>query len=356
MYSYDYLFNVTKTMLMKMGCPDQDAHTVTDVLLKAELRSISSHGLLRMKPYYQLVKKKYINVTPDVKVVHETPGTAVVDGDLSFGMVAAKKSMELAMEKADKVGSGWVATRNSNHFGIAGYYAMMALERDMIGISLTHANASVAPTFSIDRLLGTNPIAMAVPAKNHPPYVADFATTPVARGKIAIKEKTGEKLPLGYVQDKYGSPSDDPSILRDGGAILPLGGDYLHGSHKGYCLGSMVDILSGVVSGANFSSFVPPVVAYLPRSEEQVGLGTGHFFGAFRIDGFMPADEFKERMDVWIDNFRGGKTVENEEKILIPGDIERDAEERIMKEGITLVPQVRDEFKEVADELGVDFE
>ncbi len=356
MYSYTYLFDVTKNILIKMGCPENDAHTITDVLLKAELRSISSHGLLRIKSYFQLVKESRINVNPDIKVVHETPGTAVVDGDLCFGMVAAKKSMELAMEKADKVGSGWVATRNSNHFGIAGYYAMMALDRDMIGICLTHANPSVAPTWSIDRLLGTNPIAMAVPAKTQPPYVADFATTPVARGKIAIKEKIGEKLPIGYVQDKYGFPSIDPSILRDGGAILPLGGDYIHGSHKGYCLGSMVDILSGVISGANFGPFIPPVATYLPRREETVGLGTGHFFGALRIDGFMPADEFKERMDNWINIFRNAQTVENQEKVLIPGDVEREAEERIMKEGIQLVPAVRDEFKQVADELGVDFE
>ena len=356
MYSYDYLYDVTKKILLKMGCPENDATTITDVLLSAELRAISSHGLLRIKSYYQLVKEKRINVTPEVKVVHETPSTAVVDGDLSFGMIAAKKSMELAMEKAAAVGSGWVATRNSNHYGIAGYYAMMALKNDMIGISLTHANPSVAPTFSIDRLLGTNPIAVAVPAKDQPPYVADFATTPVARGKIAIKEKIGEKLPLGYVQDKYGFPSDDPSTLRDLGAILPLGGDYLHGSHKGYCLGSIVDILSGVLSGANFGPFVPPVATYLPRADREVGLGTGHFFGAIRIDGFMPAEEFKERMDEWINIFRAGKTVENEEKILIHGDIEREAEARLMKEGITLVPAVRDEFKEVADELGIDFQ
>ncbi|MEZ5011299.1 MAG: Ldh family oxidoreductase [Bacteroidales bacterium] len=284
MYTYDYLFNFTRALFSKMGCSDKDSNIIADILLRAELRNIASHGLLRIKDYHLLWKEGRINANPEVKIVHETPGTAVVDGGLSFGMIGARKSMELAIEKAKNVGTGWVATRNSNHFGIAGYYSMMALEHDMIGICLTNANPTVAPTFSIDRMLGTNPIAFAVPTKKQPPFVADFATTPVARGKIAIAEKNGEMLPPGFVQDKTGQPSTDPSILRDGGAILPLGSDRAHGSHKGYCMGSIVDILSGVISGANFGPFVPPAVAYLPRKEKEVGVGQGHFFGAMRID------------------------------------------------------------------------
>ena len=355
MYPYHYLYDVTRKILLKMGCPDKDASTIADVLLRGELRSISSHGVIRIKTYHELWKAGKINATPDVRVVHETPSTAVVDGDLAFGMVAARYSMELAIEKASKTGSGWVATRNSNHFGIAGYYAMMAIDHDMMGFCMTNANPSVAPTFSTERLLGTNPISFAVPALKQPPFVADFATTPVARGKIVIKEKLGEDLPTGYVQDKDGQPSIDPSVLRYGGAILPLGGDRIRGSHKGFCLGSMVDILSGVVSGANFGPFVPALAAYLESGRPEVGVGTGHFFGAMRIDGFMKADEFKERMDKWIETFRASKTVEGEEKLIIPGDPEREAEEENMKKGIYLVPQVVDELKAVAAELGVDF-
>lgn len=356
MYSYNYLFDTTKSILLRMGCPEKDAETITDVLMKGELRGISSHGLLRIKSYYDLWKSGRINSKPSVSIIHESVSTAVVDGDRSFGMVAARRSMELAIEKAATAGSGWVATRNSNHFGIAGYYAMMALEHDMIGICMTNANASVAPTFSTERMLGTNPIAVAVPAGKEPPFVADFATTPVARGKVVIKEKLGEKLPLGYVQDKEGKPTDDPSALRMGGAILPLGSDRIHGSHKGYCLGSIVDILSGVASGANFGPFVPAIAAYLASGREEVGKGTGHFFGAIKIDGFMPADEFRDRMDTWIAALRKSSPVEGEEKVLIPGDPEREAEEKLMKEGIYLVPKVVEELKEVARELGVDFE
>ena len=354
-YDYNYLYKTTRNILLKMGCPSNDADVIADVVLKGELRAISSHGLLRIKTYYDLWKKGRINSTPDMKIVHETPSTAVVDGDKAFGMVAGKKSMDLAIEKAASHGSGWVATKNSNHFGIAGYYSMLAIEHDMIGITMTNANASVAPTFSLERMLGTNPIAFAVPAGKHPPFVADFATTPVARGKVVIREKKGEKIPFGYIQDKDGKPTEDPADLRLGGAILPLGGSRELGSNKGYCLGSMVDILSGVLSGAGFGPSVPALAAYLESDREEVGEGTGHFFGAMRIDGFMTAKEFRTRMDKWIDTFRSSQPVAGQEKVLIPGDPEREAEEQLMKEGIFLVPQVAEEFKGVADELGVEF-
>lgn len=354
-YKYDYLYEVTRNILLKMDCSARDAEVITDVLLKGELRAISSHGLLRVKTYYDLWKKGRINSKPDIKVIHETPSTAVIDGDKAFGMVAGKKSMDLAIEKAAKSGSGWVATRNSNHFGIAGYYSMLALEHDMIGITMTNANASVAPTFSLERLLGTNPIAFAAPADKYPPFIADFATTPVARGKVVIREKKNEKIPFGFIQDKDGHPTRDPADLRLGGAILPLGGTRELGSNKGYCLGGMVDILSGVLSGAGFGPFVPALAAYLENDREEVGEGTGHFFGAVRIDGFMKAEEFKSRMDKWIETIRNSKPTEGQEQVLIPGDPERKAEEKLMKEGIYLVPQVAEEYKGVADELGVDF-
>ncbi len=355
-FTYDYLFETTRNILLKMGCSESDALTITNVLMKAELRAISSHGLLRIKTYYDLWQKKRINSSPDLKVVHETPSTAVIDGDRAFGMVAGKKSMELAIEKASLCGSGWVATKNSNHFGIAGYYSMMALEHDMIGITMTNANASVAPTFSLERLLGTNPIAFAAPAGKYPPFIADFATTPVARGKVVIREKKNEKIPFGFIQDKDGHPTNDPADLRLGGAILPLGGSRELGSNKGYCLGSIVDILSGVMSGAGFGPFVPALAAYLENDLEEVGEGTGHFFGAIRIDGFMKPDEFKSRMDKWIETFKKSKPTEGHQKVLIPGEPEREAEEKLMKDGIYLVPQVAKEYKEVADELGVDFQ
>jgi LDH2 family malate/lactate/ureidoglycolate dehydrogenase len=355
MYQYNYLFDFTKNIFMKLGCSENDSIIIAEVFLAAELRGHASHGMIRIKDYYELWKAKRINTDPHIVVVHESPSTAVVDGDNAVGMVAAKKSMEIAIEKAKAAGTGWVATRNSNHFGIAGYYSMMALEHDMIGICLTNANPLVAPTFSISRMMGTNPIAVAIPAFKQPPFIADFATTPIARGKLAVAEKKGEKVPFGFVQDKTGKPSDDPAILKSGGSMLTLGGDRVHGSHKGYCLSAIVDIFSAVFSGANFGPFVPPSVAYLPVLDKKVGEGTGHFFGAMRIDAFQPAGEFKAKMDEWIETFRSAKPAEGEEKILIPGDPERESEERIMREGIKLVPAIKEDLIVIAKELEIDF-
>ncbi|MGD0340433.1 MAG: Ldh family oxidoreductase [Bacteroidales bacterium] len=355
MYTYDYLFDFTKNVFLKMGCSENDSEVIAEVFLAAELRDIPSHGMIRLKDYFELWKAGRINLNPDVRIVHESPSTAVVDGDNSVGMVTARKAMKIAIAKADKAGTGWVAARNSNHFGIAGYYAMMALDHDMIGICLTNANPLVAPTFSISRMMGTNPIAVAIPADRQPPFVADFATTPIARGKLAVAEKKGEKVPYGFVQDKEGKPSDDPSILKTGGSMLTLGGDRVHGSHKGYCLSAIVDIFSAVFSGANFGPFVPPSVAYLPLLEKKVGKGTGHFFGAMRIDAFQPADQFKAKMDEWISTFRTSKPAEGQEKVLIPGDPERESEERKLKEGISLVPAVKDDLLKIAAEMGIEF-
>ncbi len=355
MYSYDYLRDFTKTVFMKMGCNPADSENIADVFLAAELRDHSSHGMIRIKDYYDLWKAGRINVNPKIRIVHESPSTAVVDGDNAVGMVAARRSMEIAIEKAKIAGTGWVATSNSNHFGIAGYYAIMALKYDMTGICITNANPLVAPTFSISRMMGTNPIAVAIPALKQPPFVADFATTPVARGKLAIAEKKGEKVPFGFVQDKAGNPSDDPEILKAGGSMLTLGGDRVHGSHKGYCLSAIVDIFSSVFSGANFGPFVPPSVAYLPVLDKKVGAGTGHFFGAIRIDAFQPAIEFKSKMDQWIETFRAAKPSEGEERVLIPGDPERDAEERNMREGIKLVPGIMDDLNKICNEPGIEF-
>jgi L-2-hydroxycarboxylate dehydrogenase (NAD+) len=356
MYTVKYLHDFTRDIFIQMGCCESDAVIIADVFLAAELRGLPSHGMIRIKDYYQLWKANRINVKPNVHLVHETASTAVIDGDGAVGMIAAKRSMEVAIEKARNVGTGWVSTRNSNHFGIAGFYAMMALQHDMIGMTMTNANPLVAPTFSTSPMLGTNPIAVAIPAGKQPPFVADFATTPIARGKLAVAEKKGEKVPLGFVQNRNGEPSDDPAILKDGGSMLTLGGDYVHGSHKGFCLSAIVDIFSAVFSGANFGPFVPPSVAYLPVLNEQVGVGTGHFFGAMRIDAFQDAANFKASMDEWITTFRKAKPAPGREKVIIPGDPEREKEERIKAEGISILPAIAKDMKEIAVELGIEFE
>ncbi len=355
MFSYDSLFDFTTKVIVKMGFTPTAARQSAAVFLAAELRGISTHGVIRLGDYYHLWTAGRINPRPNVKIVHQTPSTGVIDGDGTIGMIPSVRAMKLAIKKAERTGSGWVAVKNSCNFGIAGYYAMMALEHNMIGFAMTNASPLVAPTFSAQAMLGTNPIAIAVPAQEQPPFVADFATTPVTRGKFTLAARKGEKISFGYAQDAEGRPSDNPSVLEQGGSMLPLGGDREHGSHKGYCLGAGVDILSAVLSGANFGPFVPPMVAYLPMPERQVGEGLGHFFGALRVDGFMPAEQFKARMDEWILTLRSATPAKGEKRVLIPGDVERENELRIRKEGITLIPQVIDDLKMIASRFDLRF-
>jgi L-2-hydroxycarboxylate dehydrogenase (NAD+) len=251
-YPVEYLEIFTYSMFKKIGCSDEHAQLATSVLLSADLRGIDSHGIARLSGYVRLWEAGRINTTPTIKIVHESPSTAVVDGDSGLGLVVAPKAMEIAIEKARTAGTGWVAVRNSNHFGIAGYHAMMALQHDMIGWAMTNASPLVAPTFSVERLLGTNPICITIPADKQPPFVLDMATTTAANGKLEILQRKSKEAPMGWIQDKEGKSSTNPHELKEGGALIPLGSDYDHGSHKGYGLGAMVDILSAVLSGANY--------------------------------------------------------------------------------------------------------
>src|SRR5688572_5424652 len=325
-YRYEYLKDFSLAIFEKIGCPLHQAKLATEVLLSADLRGIDSHGIARLSGYVRLWNKKRVNSTPNIRIVHESPSTAVVDGDGGLGLVVAPAAMEIAIEKAKQAGTGWVSVRNSNHFGIAGYHAMMALKHNMIGMAMTNASPLVAPTFSVERLLGTNPIAVAIPAKNEPAFVADFATTTAANGKLEILQRKNLDAPPGWIQKKDGSGTTNAHELKDGGALIPLGSDREHGSHKGFCLGAWVDIFSAVLSGANYGPWVPPFVSFLSPPADPVGAGIGHFLGAMRVDAFRPADEFKSHMDNWISRFRSAKTVEGEQRVIIPGDPEREME------------------------------
>jgi L-2-hydroxycarboxylate dehydrogenase (NAD+) len=248
-----------------------------------------------------------------------------------------------------------VAVKNSNHFGIAGYHAMMALQHDMIGMAMTNASPLVAPTFSVERLLGTNPIAVAIPAGKQPPFVADFATTTAANGKLEILQRKNLNAPIGWIQKKDGSPSSNAHELKDGGALIPLGSDREHGSHKGYCLGAWVDIFSAVLSGANYGPWVPPFVSFLAPPADPVGDGIGHFFGAMRVDAFRPANDFKNHMDNWINRFRAAKTIDGQDRVLIPGDPEREMSEERIKNGVPLNEKVEGDLKILAEKFQLKF-
>jgi len=352
-FSYSQLFEFTKNILIKIGCSEKDAFLASEVLLSADLRGVDSHGVARLSGYIRLWEKDRINPNPNIRIVHETPSTAVVDGDGGLGLVVAPYAMQVAIEKARNVGTGWVSVKHSNHYGIAGYHAMMALEHDMIGISLTNASPLVSPTFSKERLLGTNPISVAIPADKQPPFVADMATTTAANGKLEILQRKNLDAPLGWVQDKEGLQTTDSNGVKKGGALLPLGGDREHGSHKGYALGAIVDIFSAVLSGANYGPWVPPFVAFLDPHPNPVGEGIGHFFGAMRIDAFRPAADFKSHMDNWISRFRNATPTPGNEKVLIPGDPERELEEERKINGIPLLKPVVDDLVSLGKKFGV---
>jgi len=355
LFSYQQLFDFTRTVLQKIGCSEAHADMATKVLLSADLRGVDSHGVARLSGYVRLWEVKRINTTPSLKIVHESPSTAVVDGDSGLGLVVAPYAMNVAIEKAKHAGTGWVSVQNSNHFGIAGYHAMMALQHDMIGIALTNASPLVAPTYSVERLLGTNPICVVIPAGEEPPFVGDMATTTAANGKLEMLQRKNGVAPPGWIQNKQGRSSTNPHELKAGGALLPLGGDKEHGSHKGYILGSVVDIFSAILSGANYGPWVPPFPAYVPMPDEQPGKGIGHFFGAMRIDAFRPAAEFSEHMDNWIRRFRSATPAPGQEKVLIPGDPEREMEAERLTIGIPLLSPVVADLKGLAEKLGVEF-
>jgi L-2-hydroxycarboxylate dehydrogenase (NAD+) len=352
---YQRLYDFTQQVFLAMGCPAPDAATAATALLAADLRGVDSHGVARLSGYVRLWKVQRVNAAPHISIVHETPSTAVVDGDSGLGLVVAPAAMQVAIEKARNVGTGWVSVQHSNHFGIAGHHAMMALPHDMIGIAMTNASPLVAPTFAAERLLGTNPIAVAIPAGNCPPLVADFATTTAANGKLEILQRKSQPAPTGWVQTADGQPSTDANEVKNGGALLPLGGDREHGSHKGYMLGSIVDIFSAILSGANYGPWVPPFPAYVPMPQDMPGKGIGHFFGAMRIDAFRPADEFKQHMDQWIQRFASAKTVAGEERVVIPGEPERAMEAERLQNGIPLLPPVMEDLEILAGEMGVVF-
>lgn len=352
-FSEQELREFTENVFLKMGCPQDDAQLAADVLLRSDLRGIDSHGVARLSGYVRLWEKERINASPTVKVVHETATTATVDGDGGLGLVVAPFAMKVAIEKAKIYGSGWVAVKNSNHFGIAGYHALLAVEQDMIGISMTNASPLVAPTYANERLLGTNPMCYAFPAGQYPPVVVDMATAAAANGKLEIAQRANQSIPEGWVQDKNGNTATDPHELKKGGSLLPLGSDKEHGSHKGYGLSATVDILSAVLSGANYGPWVPPFVAFLEPPTDPVGAGIGHFFGAMRVDGFRPAQDFKDHLDNWITRFKSAKTVDPEKKVIIPGEPEYAFENERKKNGIPLIDAVVNDLNELALKLGI---
>jgi LDH2 family malate/lactate/ureidoglycolate dehydrogenase len=342
-------------IFLHFGVPRVDATQAADVLASADLRGIDSHGVARLTSYVDLLSEGLINPTPKIKILRSTPSTATIDGDNGLGLVVGPQANEIAMDMAAKAGSGWVSICNSNHFGIAGYYVLKALERDMIGMAMTNSTKLVTPLWGAERMLGTNPIAIAFPGKEEPPIVVDMATCAAAYGKIEMARRRGESIPQGWGIDNQGRVTTNPDDVVAGGCLLPLGSDRERGGHKGYGLAIMVDVLCGPLSGANWGPFAPPFALRQEIPTRSVGKGIGHFFGAMRIDGFIEADEFKRQIDDFIRTFRATKPAPGTNGPLIPGDPEREAEKARSKNGVPLIMPVVEELRAISRKTGIPF-
>lgn len=344
----------TQNIFKAMGFAAGHAATAADVLMAAECRNIPSHGMIRMREYVALWRQGRINTSAVPKIVRERKATALIDADFGLGLVTAEQAMLLAIQKAKDCGMAWVGVKRSHHYGIAGYHALKAVKHNMIGVSMTNANPLVAPTFSMQALLGTNPIAVAIPAGKHRPFVADFATAPIARGKLDILHEDKQMAPEDLVQDAKGQPSREANILTQKGAIRTLGGTYEKGSHKGYCLSAVVDILSAVLPGANFATTVVPTLGYIDKSDKPIGdnQGIGHVFAAIDIDAFQDVDAFKHKMDSWIDIMKQAPAIDSEQPVLVPGEPEWEAEAMHKKQGYI---HLSDTLERTLQQLSKDF-
>jgi L-2-hydroxycarboxylate dehydrogenase (NAD+) len=331
--------------LQRMDVPPDDARLAAKILVEADLMGIESHGVahLMVHPSYVLgFKQGLVNPRPNIRVVHETPSTALVDGDGGLGAVVGYRAMSIAIQKAKECGTGMVAVTRSRHYGAAGYYALMAVPHDMIGLATTNSPPLVAPTFGRGRMLGTNPIAVAAPVASGYPFLLDMATSAAAHGKFEIARKEGKPIPPTWGADEEGNPSTDITRIMSKGWLLPLGSTPEAASYKGYDLAMVVDILSGVLPGLGYSLHID----YIKHE-------VGHFFGALRVDGFGPVEEFKAMMDEMLQAFRSAPTVAGAERVLVAGQREFEAREVRLAKGIPLQPSVVAMLQRLADEVSL---
>ena len=355
-YSFEKLRDFSQRTFEHFGVPSIDAKLASEVLSMSDLRGIDSHGVARLHTYFDMLDNGRINPKPNIKIIRESLSTATVDGDNGLGLVVGPRANDIAMNKATEAGTGWVSVSNTNHYGIAAYYVIKALEKDLIGWSMTNTTKLVSPLWGAERMLGTNPISIAFPGNEEPPIIIDLATCAAAYGKIEIANRRSEEIPEGWAIDSKGNQTTKPKEMIDGGALLPLGSERDKGGHKGYGLAIMVDFLCAVLSGANWGPFTPPFALRQEIPKKSVGKGIGHFFGAMRIDAFIDLDDFKNQTDDYIRTMRSTKPAPKTDGPLIPGDPEREADKNRSKEGIPLVDPVIEELNDISAKTGIPFD
>ena len=335
------LTDFTARILQKVGVPEEDAKITAGILVATDLRGIDSHGVGHLAMYTRGLREGRTNPKPETRIFSQAPATAVMDGDRGLGFVVGYRAMTEAMRRAAETGAGFVTVRSSSHFGAGGNYAMMALSRNMIGISMTVGGKGMVAPGSVGGGVTINVISVAAPAEKEAPFVLDMATTVVAAGKIEIANREGKTMPEGWAVDGEGKPITEPAkYYQERGVLLPLGGSPQTGSYKGFGLAVAVDILCRVLSGSMAST----------------QMAGNHFFGALRIDGFMPASEFKRAMDDMINEYRALPKAAGVDRIYVSGEIERQIEEKRRRDGIPLHPVIVSSLKDLAKELEVEYD
>ena len=330
----------------KLGVPAGDAEIAANVLVASDLRGVDTHGVIRFNPhawYVKWLRDGVMTAKPNIRVIKENASTALLDADNGMGFVAGHRAMELAIKKARESGVGIVTVRNSRHYGMSAYYSMLALPHDMIGIAMTNASRQVVPTFGREARFGTNPISFAIPAQHEQAFVLDMATTTAAAGKLELAIRLGKPVPTGWALNEKAEPTTDPKVAQQARRLLPLGGSRESGSHKGYGLGILVEILFGVLTGT--------LTALNPNQEPR-----GHFFGAIDPSAFRPAAEFKADMDRLIRELKSTPPVEGESRVYVAGEIEFETAEERSERGIPLHSSVLNGLRDVAAQLGVPYD
>lgn len=355
-FPVDALEQFLLAVFARLAVPQEDAQICADVLLASDLRGIPSHGIGRLKIYVDRIQAGIQFPSTDLETVQESETTAVLEGHHGMGMVIGVRAMQMAIAKARRYGLGAVAVRNSTHFGIAGYYAMMAAEDGMIGLTVTNARPSVAPTFGARPMFGTNPIAFAAPSDEAFPFVFDAATSIVQRGKIEVLSRLGESVPEGWASDETGSPlSNADNILAaltaETGYLLPLGGaGERFAGYKGYGLATIVEILSAALQQGAFLHDL--------KGEDSAGnpqpLRLGHFFLALDISHFLPLDTFKRTVGDIARQLRQTPRVPGAERVYTPGEKEYESEKEIRAHGVAIPPKLQGDLKEVCHLVGLD--
>jgi LDH2 family malate/lactate/ureidoglycolate dehydrogenase len=352
-YAWEPLVEFASTAFARAGMGADDARLTATSLVMADLRGVTTHGLVRLPVYVRNLRDGTADPGAQPEVLRESGGTALVDGQNAMGQVVSARAMELAIAKARQVGVGAVTVRNSNHFGTCAHWALMAAEQGMIGIASTNGSAAMAPTGGLEMLVGNNPLAIAAPSDEPYPVVLDMALTVVARGRIRLAQMNGEAIPLGWGLDKQGQPTTDPAAALTG-SLLPVGG------YKGYGLAVMVDLLTAVLSGAALSPELENMGFTLNQSDEKLvkgplepGVGTGHFFLALDVQQLMPLAEFKRRASAYAAMLHAAPRADGVERIYLPGEIEWRTEQDRRANGIAYEASLVREWQKLGEAEGL---